>query len=257
MNKISVFEHPEFGRIRTLDIDGKIWFCASDIASALGYANPRDAVARHCKPIGVAIYDTPTRSAVQKIKYINEGNVYRLIAGSKLPAAEKFESWIFDELVPETLKNGGYILGKNGETDNELLARAVLLAQSKIKARDEHISQLQQANSLAFLKLKLQAPKVAYYDKVLQSQSTYTTTQIAKELGMSAGALNKRLKWAGIQFRQSRQWLLKVPYQNQGYTATRTHQWENRNGDTGTAMLTVWTEKGRLFIHYLFEACLL
>lgn len=55
MNKISVFEHPEFGRIRTLDIDGKIWFCASDIASALGYANPRDAVARHCKPIGVAI----------------------------------------------------------------------------------------------------------------------------------------------------------------------------------------------------------
>ncbi len=133
----------------------------------------------------------------------------------------------------------------------------MLLAQSKIKARDEHISQLQQANSLAFLKLKLQAPKVAYYDKVLQSQSTYTTTQIAKELGMSAGALNKRLKWAGIQFRQSGQWLLKVPYQNQGYTATRTHQWENRNGDTGTAMLTVWTEKGRLFIHYLFEACLL
>ena len=115
MNKISVFEHPEFGRIRTLDIDGKIWFCASDIASALGYANPRDAVARHCKPIGVAIYDTPTRSAVQKIKYINEGNVYRLIAGSKLPAAEKFESWIFDELVPETLKNGGYILERTAK----------------------------------------------------------------------------------------------------------------------------------------------
>ena len=93
MNKISVFEHPEFGRIRTLDIDGKIWFCASDIASALGYANPRDAVARHCKPIGVAIYDTPTRSAVQKIKYINEGNVYRLIAGSKLSKAGYLMNW--------------------------------------------------------------------------------------------------------------------------------------------------------------------
>ena len=256
MNKISIFEHPEFGRIRTLDIDGKIWFCASDVASALGYANPRDAVARHCKPMGVAIYDTPTRSAVQKIKYINEGNVYRLIAGSKLPAAEKFESWIFDELVPGTLKNGGYILRKSGETDNELLARAVLLAQGKIKARDEHIGKLQQANNLAFLKLKLQAPKVAYYDKVLQSQSTYTATQIAKELGMSASALNRRLKWAGIQFRQSGQWLLKAPYQNQGYTATRTHVWESRTGETGTAMLTVWTEKGRLFIHYLFEAYL-
>lgn len=140
MNKVSIFEHPEFGRIRTLEIDGKIWFCASDVAAALGYSNPRDAVVRHCKPMGVVVYDTPTRSAVQKIKYISEGNVYRLIAGSKLPSAEKFESWIFDELVPETLKNGGYLLKKNGETDNELLARAILLAQNRIKERDSRIS---------------------------------------------------------------------------------------------------------------------
>lgn len=250
MNKVSIFEHPEFGRIRTLEIDGKIWFCASDVAAALGYSNPRDAVVRHCKPMGVVVYDTPTRSAVQKIKYISEGNVYRLIAGSKLPSAEKFESWIFDELVPETLKNGGYLLKKNGETDNELLARAILLAQNRIKERDSRISALEKENNYAILKLKLQAPKVQYYDKVLQSQSTYTTTQIAKELGMTAGMLNKRLRWAGIQFRQSGQWLLKAPYQNQGYTATRTHVWESRTGETGTAMLTVWTEKGRLFIHY-------
>ena len=256
MNKVSIFEHPEFGRIRTLEIDGKIWFCASDVAAALGYSNPRDAVVRHCKPMGVVVYDTPTRSAVQKIKYISEGNVYRLIAGSKLPSAEKFESWIFDELVPETLKNGGYLLKKNGETDNELLARAILLAQNRIKERDSRISALEKENNYAILKLKLQAPKVQYYDKVLQSQSTYTTTQIAKELGMTAGMLNKRLRWAGIQFRQSGQWLLKAPYQNQGYTATRTHVWESRTGETGTSMLTVWTEKGRLFIHYLFEAYL-
>ena len=186
MNKVSIFEHPEFGRIRTLEIDGKIWFCASDVAAALGYSNPRDAVVRHCKPMGVVVYDTPTRSAVQKIKYISEGNVYRLIAGSKLPSAEKFESWIFDELVPETLKNGGYLLKKNGETDNELLARAILLAQNRIKERDSRISALEKENNYAILKLKLQAPKVQYYDKVLQSQSTYTTTQIAKELGMTA-----------------------------------------------------------------------
>lgn len=257
MNKIVVFEHPQFGQVRTVEIDGKIWFRASDIASALGYTNPRDTVVRHCKPMGVVLYDTPTRSAVQKIKYISEGNVYRLIAGSKLPAAEKFESWIFDELVPQTLQNGGYILSKKGETDNDLLARAVLLAQDKIKERDERIGKLEKENSFALLKLNLQAPKVSYYDKVLQSNSTYTTTQIAKELGMSAGVLNKRLKWSGIQFRQSGQWLLKAAYQDQGYTATRTHKWENRNGDTGTAMLTVWTEKGRLFIHYLFDAYLL
>ena len=198
MNKVSIFEHPEFGRIRTLEIDGKIWFCASDVAAALGYSNPRDAVVRHCKPMGVVAYDTPTRSAVQKIKYISEGNVYRLIAGSKLPSAEKFESWIFDELVPETLKNGGYLLKKNGETDNELLARAILLAQNRIKERDSRISALEKENNYAILKLKLQAPKVQYYDKVLQSQSTYTTTQIAKELGMTAGMLNKQIGRAHV-----------------------------------------------------------
>lgn len=119
------------------------------------------------------------------------------------------KAWIFDELVPETLKNGGYLLKKNGETDNELLARAILLAQNRIKERDSRISALEKENNYAILKLKLQAPKVQYYDKVLQSQSTYTTTQIAKELGMTAGMLNKRLRWAGIQFRQSGQWLLK------------------------------------------------
>lgn len=253
MNKISVFEHPEFGRIRTLDIDGKIWFCASDVASALGYSNPRDAIVRHCKPMGVVVYDTPTRSAVQKIKYISEGNVYRLIAGSKLPAAEIFESWIFDELVPETLRNGGYILNKKGETDNELLARAMLLAQSRIRERDEHIGRLQQENTVALLRLKLQAPKVTYYDKVLQSKSTYTTTQIAKELGMSARSLNMLLRQLGIQFRQSGTWLLTARYQREGYTATHTHKWESRDGEVGTFMHTVWTEKGRLFIHHLFN----
>ena len=158
MNKVSIFEHPEFGRIRTLEIDGKIWFCASDVAAALGYSNPRDAVVRHCKPMGVVVYDTPTRSAVQKIKYISEGNVYRLIAGSKLPSAEKFESWIFDELVPETLKNDGYLLKKNGETDNELLARAILLAQNRIKARQPYFS-IGEGEQLCYPETQATGPK--------------------------------------------------------------------------------------------------
>ena len=204
----------------------------------------------------VSWFTTPLHAVPSRNQVHQRRERIPLIAGSKLPSAEKFESWIFDELVPETLKNGGYLLKKNGETDNELLARAILLAQNRIKERDSRISALEKENNYAILKLKLQAPKVQYYDKVLQSQSTYTTTQIAKELGMTAGMLNKRLRWAGIQFRQSGQWLLKAPYQNQGYTATRTHVWESRTGETGTAMLTVWTEKGRLFIHYLFEAYL-
>ena len=247
-------EYPEFGKIRTVGKDGKIWFCARDIAASLGYANTRDAIDRHCKQKGVCIHDIPTTGGRQKVKFIDEGNVYRLIAGSRLPSAERFESWIFDELVPHTLKEGGYLLEKEGETDAELLSRALQLAEDKLKERDRYISGLEKENALNSLKLNLQAPKVHYFDQVLRSSSTYTATQIAKELGMSGRELNLRLKTLGIQFRQSGTWLLTARYQKEGYTRTHTHSWQSRCGETGTAMHTVWTEKGRLFIHCLFSS---
>ena len=246
-------EYPEFGKIRTVEKDGKIWFCAKDVASSLGYANTRDAIDRHCKQKGVCVHDIPTRGGRQKIKFIDEGNVYRLIAGSRLPSAERFESWIFDDLVPRTLKEGGYLLDIKGETDSELLSRALQLAEDKLKERDRYISGLEKENALNNLKLNLQAPKVHYFDQVLRSSSTYTATQIAKELGMSGRELNLRLKTLGIQFRQSGTWLLTARYQKEGYTRTHTHSWQSRCGETGTAMHTVWTEKGRLFIHCLFS----
>ena len=102
MHTFVIAEHPEFGKIRTVEKDGKIWFCAKDVAASLGYANTRDAIDRHCKQKGVCVHDIPTRGGRQKIKFIDEGNMYRLIAGSRLPSAERFESWIFDDLVPRT-----------------------------------------------------------------------------------------------------------------------------------------------------------
>ena len=176
------------------------------------------------------------------------------MACSRLPSAERFESWIFDELVPRTLKEGGYLLEKEGETDAELLSRTLQLAEAKLKERDRYISGLEKENALNALKLSLQAPKVRYFDEVLHSPSTYTVTQIAKELGMSGRELNRRLKALGIQFRQGGTWLLTARYQKEGYTRTHTHSWQNRSGETGTAMHTVWTEKGRLFIHCLFSS---
>ena len=254
MHTFVIAEHPEFGKIRTVEKDGKIWFCAKDVASSLGYANTRDAIDRHCKQKGVCIHDIPITGGRQKVKFIDEGNVYRLIAGSRLPSAERFESWIFDDLVPRTLKEGGYLLDLKGETDSELLSRALQLAEDKLKERDRYISGLEKENALNNLKLNLQAPKVHYFDQVLRSSSTYTATQIAKELGMSGRELNLRLKTLGIQFRQSGTWLLTARYQKEGYTRTHTHSWQSRCGETGTAMHTVWTEKGRLFIHCLFSS---
>src|SRR5574344_939225 len=107
MNELQIFNNPEFGEIRTIEIEGKPYFVASDVATALGYANPRKAVSDHCK--GVTKRDTPTSSGVQSMSYIGEGDLYRLIVRSKLPNAEKFETWVMDEVLPTIRKTGGYI----------------------------------------------------------------------------------------------------------------------------------------------------
>lgn len=114
---VTVFESKDFGKVRTVDIDNKIYFCGSDVAKALGYSRPADAITSHCK--GVCVLPTPSAGGVQKTKFISEGDVYRLIAHSKLPSAERFESWIFDEVLPTIHKTGSYIAA-GSEKDNEL-----------------------------------------------------------------------------------------------------------------------------------------
>lgn len=106
MNELQIFNSGEFREIRTIEIDGKPYFVGTDVAKALGYNNPRDAVSRHCK--GVVKHDTPTSSGIQSMSYINEGDLYRLIMKSKLPSAEKFESWVMDEVLPTIRKTGSY-----------------------------------------------------------------------------------------------------------------------------------------------------
>lgn len=107
MNELTIFSNEEFGEIRTIIINGKPYFCASDVAKSLGYSNTRDAVSRHCK--GVEKHDIPTKSGNQIVSFISEGDVYRLIMKSKLPSAEKFESWVMDEVLPTIHKTGGYV----------------------------------------------------------------------------------------------------------------------------------------------------
>lgn len=108
---------------------------------------------------------------------------------------------------------------------------------------------LQAQNELQAKELEKQAPKVAYYDEVMTSQSTYNANQIAKELGMSAVTLNKKLHELKVQYKQGGQWLLYHPHQNKGYTKTVTYTYTDSKGETCTNSSTVWTEKGRAFIH--------
>ena len=106
-NQIQVFENTEFGKVRVIEENGKPLFCGNDVAKALGYSNAPDAMRRHCRAI--VKRDTPISGKMQEINYIPEGDVYRLITHSKLPAAEKFELWVFDEVLPTVRKTGGYV----------------------------------------------------------------------------------------------------------------------------------------------------
>lgn len=114
MNEIKIFENAEFGSVRTIEENGKVMFCGKDVAAALGYKDTVNALKAHCKEDGVAIHHLiDSMGRKQAAKFISEGNLYRLTAHSSLPSAEKFESWIFDEVLPSIRRTGGYQISQS------------------------------------------------------------------------------------------------------------------------------------------------
>lgn len=186
------------------------------------------------------------------MQFIPEGEVYRLIMRSKLPEAEKFQDWVCEVVLPSIRKHGAYLTSSAIEkalADPDTIIQLATTLKEERRQREilEHKTEMQSKV------IRENAPKVEYFEEVLQSEGTYTTTQIAKELGMSATALNRKLRDRRIQYKQNGTWVLYEKHQNQGYTKTKTHIYEDTMG-IRTSMLTVWTEKGRLFIHSLFKA---
>lgn len=116
--KIKIFENEEFGSVRTIEENGKVLFCGSDVAKALGYRRPKDAINAHCK--GAVKRRLLTNGGAQEMKMISEGDVYRLISHSRLPSAEKFESWIFDDVLPTIRRTGGYVSNEEMFIENYL-----------------------------------------------------------------------------------------------------------------------------------------
>lgn len=171
MNELQIFNNEEFGEVRMAEINGKPYFVATDVATALGYTNPRKAISDHCK--GVTKRDTPTSSGVQQMSYINEGDLYRLIMKSKLPSAEKFEKWVMEEVLPSIRKNGGYIAGQETLSDEELLSKALMVAQRKIDEKN---------NIIAMQDSRIQGmiPKEIFADAVATSHTSILIGDLAK-----------------------------------------------------------------------------
>lgn len=197
MNNLMVFNNKEFGEVRTIEIEGKIYFVGKDVASALGYSNSSKAVSTHCKHIRKEVIEAPSqnRNVVKtQTSLIDEGDIYRLIVRSKLESAERFESWVFDEVLPTIRKTGGYIPINNNMSDAEIMAKALVIAQKTIENKDKLIEELQ--------------PKGYWFDKFINSEGTFTATQVAKLFGLSsAKKLNKLLNDMKIIYKQGKNWL--------------------------------------------------
>ena len=240
MNEIKIFQNQEFGAIRTMSNEqGEPMFCAKDVCDALGYNNSRDALRKHVERGDVAKCDTPTSSGYQLMTFTNESGLYSLILSSKLEGAKRFKHWVTSEVLPSIRKQGGYMMARPYESDEVILARALQIMQATLQRRDEQIAKLQ--------------PRADYADHVLDSVSCFTTTQLAKELDMTAQELNRLLCEMRIQYWQSGQYLLYADYARQGYAKNRTHSHKSLNGDLHTHTYLVWTERGRDFIHQLLN----
>lgn len=242
MSNLTIFNNVEFGEIRTLEINDKPYFCGSDVAKALGYAIPSKAVNTHCK--GVSKMEVPTNGGMQQMLFISEGDLYRLIVNSKLPAAEKFEQWVFDEVLPSVRRHGLY-------AKEELLNNPDLFisALQQLKAEKERTKLLELENAQKKEIISELQPKASYYDLILQNKSLLPISKIAKDYGMSGKAFNKMLHDLGIQFKQGNTWLLYQQYANQGYTQSKTYAIDADR----SAMHTYWTQKGRLFLYDLLK----
>lgn len=172
MNELQIFNHPDFGRVRTIDEDRTILFCGKDVASALGYKSPKDAITAHCK--GAVKRRLPTTSGEQEMSFIPESDLYRLVFSSKLPTAEKFTDWVTSEVLPSIRKHGAYM---TPETLQAAILNPDTMIQlcQQLKAEQEKSSALQKENDAM-------QPKALFADSVAASGSTVLVGELAKIL---------------------------------------------------------------------------
>lgn len=187
MNELKIWENPEFGELQIVEMSGEPWMVGKDVAQALGYSNPRKALADHVDPEdklqgdGVTIRDSIGRE--QTATLINESGLYSLVLSSKLPCAKRFRRWVTGEVLPSIRKDGGYIKTAPGMTDADIMAKAILLAQKTIEGQKAQIAEM--------------TPKALFADAVSASSTSILVGDLAKLIrqnGMDIGQ-NRLFDW--------------------------------------------------------------
>lgn len=229
-NEIQVFSNETFGQLRTIKINGEIWFVAKDVCDALEIKNSRDALTR---------LDTDEKNTVvltdgignPNKSVVNEYGLYTLVLSSRKPEAKTFKRWVTHDVLPSIRKTGQY----SNLPQDYLSALKALVVSEEAKQKAE-------------LELAIAQPKANYTDNVLSSEGYMTATQIAKDYGKSAKWLNKLLHAEGIQYKSGNQWLLYAKYADKGYTVSGTCVVCDNS-----YVSTYWTQEGRKFIYDLIK----
>lgn len=187
MNDIRIYTNQQFGEIRTAGTPEEPLFCATDICRALGYANGRDAIAKHCDEGDVAKRDTPTTSGIQMMTFVNESGLYALIFGSKLPCAKQFKLWVTSEVLPSIRRTGSYTAQQM--TRKEL---ALMIIQQEEEMEVLRLENRQQAEKMAE-----QKPKVVFAEAVVGSRSSCLIGELAKMITQNGHKIgqNRLFAW--------------------------------------------------------------
>ena len=246
---IQIFENKEFGKVRTMEVNGEPFFVGKDVAEILGYADTNKAIAMHVDEED-KLNDKTALSLGQRGGWlINESGLYSLILTSKLLKAKAFKRWVTSEVLPSIRRHGLYAV-------DEILANPdiAIKALQELKAEREKRRSLEGTVAVQNQQIAEMQPKVSYYDLILQCPDLMPITTIAKDYGWSAKRLNAYLHEQGIQFKQSGIWLLYQQYAEQGYTSTKTHNYAGEDGTQHAKPHTYWTQKGRLFLYDFLKA---
>lgn len=263
---IQVFNSPQFGEIRTAGTSEEPLFCLSDVCSVLGL---RQGDVKQRLDDGVVstqpIIDALGRE--QQANFVNEDGLYDVILDSRKPQAKAFRKWVTSEVLPAIRKTGGYLATKQDDTPEEIMARALTIAQTTLAKREERLKQLEAENEhkqvvieqkeeeiiIKDKKIKILAPKGESFDKIMSSEGLVTTNMIAAFLEISAIKLNKLLCEWGIQYKQSSVYFLTIKYRGNGYTKHVPHPYMD-NGVQKSREHMYWTEKGRKFVIDLYNS---
>ena len=247
MEELKLFNNPEFGTIRVISIEDEPWLVGKDVAEALGYANPRKALDDHVdaedkmQGDGVTIRDSIGRD--QHPTIINESGLYSLVLSSKLPGAKKFRRWVTSEVLPSIRKTGGYIQGQQELSPEELMAKALLVAQKTLEDREKRIADLSSQN-------EIMKPKADYFDRLVDRNTLTNFRETAKQFGVAPKKFVAFLIENNFVYRDKRGRLLPTEGKNDGLFEVKECI-NDKNKWSGTQ--TLITPKGREVLRLLLN----